>query len=155
MRHERRCAYSGAPVGPPGGSDHSVPLSAGLCICDPHGTKARAGERAVEAFNRRHVLWQTEVWYPKEGPAIRVDEMSLRYKQNVLKFLERRAPNLKASYEAELTFSPGVRGEHALDAVDAILTETFATRPVTWLYSTPLVDRLEALVRAGHDGPIR
>jgi hypothetical protein len=154
LKHEQGCMHGGQPIGPPGGPDHSIPLSDRYCICDPHGDKKRAMERAFLRFQKRHVLWQEEVWYPKEGPAIFLTDMSLRYKGNVLRFLERRAPNLKAQYEMELTLSPGVQGEHALDAVDQILDETFEMLPTTWLYRTPFVLRLEQLIREGHDGPI-
>lgn len=41
MRHENHCRHSGQPVGPPGGPDHSIPLSHSMCACDPYGDKAR------------------------------------------------------------------------------------------------------------------
>lgn len=37
---------------------------------------------------------QTEVWIDRQGVEHRVDEMSVRYKANVIRFIERRAPRI-------------------------------------------------------------
>lgn len=39
-------------------------------------------------------LGQTEVWVDRQGREHRVDDMSVRYKANVIGFLERRAPHI-------------------------------------------------------------
>lgn len=145
-RHEKGCAWSGMTL-------ERRSLNDRLCVCDPHGTKARAHAVFMERWNRRHVLMQDEVWYPKEGDPVRLDEMSLRWKKNLLAFLERRAEALKMSAELELVGAT-MGGEHAQDAVDQILAETLETKATTWLYQQPLVEKLEQLIREGHDGPV-
>lgn len=140
LRHGPRCAWSGQPVGQPSLNDD-------LCVCDPHGNKQRAHARFMERYRRRNVLWQDEVWYPMTGGPVRVKSMGLSYMQNVVAFLERRAPRLKRAYEWDLAFAPGVQGEHALDAVESILTRTMGMSPEEWLHDTPLVRRLDRRVR--------
>lgn len=123
---------------------------------DPEWTEQEMAylRRQEILHSKRDVLSQDEVWYPKTGDPIRVDEMSLRYKKNVLAFLERRAPTLKAAYEWRMIAGPQPSGDAAQDAFDSAMGELFEMQPIKWLYRTPLVERLEQLVREGHDGPI-
>lgn len=147
--HVDACAFRGMTFA-------EVAVDAELCCCDPTGEQARAVEAALQQWRRRAVLSQTEVWYPREGDPVRLDDMSLRWKRNLLAFLERRAPRLKASAEWQLVgwASSDRIGEHAADSLDAVLSETMDTLPLTWLYRQPLVERLEQLIREGHDGPV-
>lgn len=145
-RHEERCAWRGQTL-------DKISLNDRLCICDPRGTKARASALFLEQWKRRHVLFQDEIWYPREGDPVRLDDMSLRWKRNLLAFLERHAPSLKQQAEFEL-MATTMNGEHAQDAVDQILSETLETKATTWLYQQPLVERLERLIREDHDGPV-
>lgn len=39
-------------------------------------------------------LGQTEIWIDQRGKGHRIDEMSVRYKTNVVNFLDRRAPSI-------------------------------------------------------------
>lgn len=39
-------------------------------------------------------LGQTEVWIDRQGNEYRIDDMSVGYKANVIRFLERRAPHI-------------------------------------------------------------
>jgi hypothetical protein len=150
LRHHKGCAYSGSPVGPPH-SKHDgrscIPLSAQLCVCDPHGDKQRQHDLFLGRYKRRHVLWQREVWYQWDGAEIRITDMSVDRMKALVLFLERRAPRLKAAYESELVFAPGVQGEHALDAVDDILHETIEKDAVEWIRETPLMQRLNRRIR--------
>lgn len=146
--HTRACKYAGLKV------EGRANLDDPECCCDPDGSRIQRHLDFMRRYRRTHVLWQEETWFNKDGDAIRVTDMSLTYKRNVLAFLERRAPRLKMAYEVELAFAP-VQGEMASDAIDDLLTETMDTLATTWLYRTPLVLRLEQLVREGHDGPIR
>lgn len=62
------------------------------CCCDPDGSRAQAHADFMRRYTRRNVLSQTELWWPKGAPddaPIRVEDMSLQYKKNLLAFLER------------------------------------------------------------------
>lgn len=146
-RHEKGCAWSGETL-------VRHPLSDRYCICDPHGTKARALEVAMEKYDRRHVLYQGEVWYPKNGDPVRLVDMSLRWKRNLLAFLERRAPTLQDGYLTNTEWSLVGAAEHATDIVMAEVQRERELAPVTWLYRTPLVLQLEQLIREEQDGPV-
>ena len=145
MVHGKNCAHFGLPVGQSGLGVRS--LADPLCCCDPHGDKARAAAFAYERYQRRNVLWQDKVWYPATGDPVRVKDMDLDYMRNTVLFLEARAERLKFAYEWNLAVNPGVQGEHALDAVDAILQKTLETGAVEWLHDTPLVRRLDRRIR--------
>jgi hypothetical protein len=143
LRHGPGCARSGHEVGTHKGA---VPLSDFQCVCDPYGDKARAHALVMDRYQRRQVLWQDEVWYQEDGTEVRVADMSLDRMQALVLFLERRAPRLKVSWEWSVALSPGVQGEHALDAVDQMLAESHATDAVEWIHDTPLVRRLDRRV---------
>jgi hypothetical protein len=146
FRHIRNCRFSGMTLA-------EVSLVHEHCICDPHGAKARAGKLAYEKYLRRTVLYQDEVWYPREGDSVRLDEMSLRWKLNLVRFLERRAPQLQRSYLTNTEMSLIGAAEHAADQVMAEVQQDWELAPTTWLYRTPFMLRLEQLIRERHDGP--
>lgn len=146
-RHQKECAHSGQPL-------DAVSVNYPLCICDPDGSKRAAQEATLERLNRRNVLMQDKVWYPKDGDPVRLDEMSLRWKKNLLAFLDRRASALHESAVNAVIFGPRPGGDAACDAFDSMFDELMETRPTTWLYDQPLVVRLEQLIRENHDGPV-
>lgn len=146
-RHKSSCRFSGLTLA-------EVSLNHDHCICDPHGTKHRALDLALEKDARRRVLSQDELWYPKEGGQVRLDEMSLRWKTNLLRFLERRAGALQDSAIQRLLSGPQPGGDMASDAFDSMVDAEIDAKPTTWLYRQPLVLKLEQLIREGHDGPV-
>lgn len=148
MRHGEGCRFRGMVVGREASLGHEY------CICDPHGTKHRALVLAVEKDRRRSVLWQDEVWFDKSGSEFRLEDLSLRWKRNILAFLDARAPMLQASWLARTCLGPQPSGEAATDAFDQMLDEAMSESPTKWLYQTPLVERLEHLIRIGQDGPL-
>lgn len=149
--HTGGCRFAGLPISGRASLDHEH------CCCDPDGSKAQAHLEFMRRYERRNVLSQTELWWPKGAPddqPIRVEDMSLRYKKNLLAFLERRADHLKFRYELDMVSGPQPSGDGARDLFDRELTGVLEAKPVTWLYSMPFVENLERLVREEADGPI-
>lgn len=72
-------------------------------------------------------LGQTDIWVDRQGAEHLVDEMSVRYKANVIGFLERRAPHIVAEVLVKQLFAamarmaapvPCVIGERNGEAVE-------------------------------------
>lgn len=126
----------------------------GDCTCDPFGRVEARAQAAILQRRKAHVLSQTEFWFTRDGRELRVDELSLRYKRSILAFLERRAPSLLAGWVSRTLDCASTASEHAADGLYRLADEAMSKRPVTWLYEQPLAERLEALIREGHDGPI-
>lgn len=80
------------------------------------------------------LLDQTEWWYPKRRPAVRVAEMDKTYRYNTLKWLERRAQTLHGT----------VGGRYLAGAPDEVWAdwEREARDPIGWLHQQPLVKAL-------------
>lgn len=123
---------------------------------------------------------QDRVWVDAQGAVHQLDEMSARYKGNVVRFIERRAGILGWKYglgELEAIFAPvgreilgfdedgqprlgrlvegGPRGDAACDAVESFIDEADRARaadPVAWIRTTKLMQRLCADVAAGVGG---
>lgn len=105
-----------------------------------------------------HVLDQADVWVDKEGQRHLVEEMSVRYKSNVVGYLERRARAVASQYAVHAVHAlpdPDWVGEAAFDSLmhevnatwDALLGD-----PLVWLRGTTLVQRLRDDVAAGRGG---
>lgn len=104
------------------------------------------------------LLEQADAWIDANGRRHQIDEMSVRYKANVVAFLERRAARLADFYGygelIDYSRHPA-GGEMAQDAVESALADADRARmeqPVEWLRGTRLVRRLLADVDAGRGG---
>lgn len=157
LYHRGDCYFSGRPIlgsvadreDMPGVStDHE------LCCCDPYGDVAQSLRDSLRRWERRHVLTQDKVWWPKDADEpIRVKDMSVRYKRNVLAFLERRAPQLKLAADWEIA-GVQMNGEHAQDAVDAIAAAQYEMTVEEWFNDLPLIRKLRRHIRKGKGGAI-
>lgn len=127
----------------------------GRAIAIPAPPPTLTKEQLIEQWKRRHVLSQTEWWYPKQGDPVRLEAMSLRWKRNLLAFLVRRAPALHKSAAWEMVLAAGTHngGDMAQDALDDIAADLMDAEPLVWLHEQPFVRRLAELVDAEADGP--
>lgn len=152
------CFHGGSPIGPTGSRQNGeicISLDDRMCSCDPRGDKARAAAIRHQKYRRAHVLEQDEVWFNKAGEEIRLEDMSNRYLRNVMNFLEQRAGYFHTRECLWICAAAAMpHGDGAQDALDQVAEEVMDMLPTTWLYRQPLLVRLEALVRSGHDGPI-
>jgi hypothetical protein len=103
------------------------------------------------------LLDQDQIWIDGQGNRHDVAEMSVRYKANVIAFLERRAKLLEFHYSCgeALWFGSLDGGEMAMASLEDSMFEAQDERlkdPVAWLRSTRLVARLIADVNAGLGG---
>jgi hypothetical protein len=122
---------------------------------------------------------QDQVWVDANGNHHQIDEMSVRYKANVVGFIERRAKTLGMGYaldEIAAIFAPigrevigvdggqeilgavvygGPRGEMACDALESAMAEDDHRReqdPIGWIRDTKLMRRLISDVEQGLGG---
>lgn len=124
------------------------------CCCDPDGSRAQAILDYLVRSQKARVLHQRRHWWPKGATEpIRVKDMSVRYKRNVLAFLERRADRLKQGAEWELA-GVQMNGEHAQDSIDQMLDVLMRTSTLEWFNDLPLIKRLRRDIRRGRGGPI-
>lgn len=104
------------------------------------------------------LLEQDQVWVDIKHNVHQIAEMSIRYKTNVVAFLERRAPGLCEKYaygEIQRYWTNGPNGQMAQDALEEELDRADDERradPVAWLRSTKLMQRLAADIATGIDG---
>lgn len=87
---------------------------------------------------------QTEIWIDRQGVEHRVDEMSVRYKANVVRFIERRASNLVT-----------VDADKYPDEVEGMLPDLpkiTNAEAVDLVRRTPLMKRLIEDIEAGRGG---
>lgn len=64
-------------------------------ISDYDYTDTLPEQPTMSAFAERDTSFgQTDLWKNQAGQVIRIDDMSVSYKANVVRFLERRAPNI-------------------------------------------------------------
>jgi hypothetical protein len=127
--------------------------------CDPRGNlqeKALSDtvqpplKERLARIERRTVLSQDEVWYPKDGDPVRLQDMDTRYLTNVRNFLYRKAAALKNQEEWDmLSFAGTLGGEMAQDAMDSMLFEIMDMDPAIWLSQQLLMIRIEELIKAG------
>lgn len=88
------------------------------------------------------LLEQDTWWYPQGRPAVRVVHMDKPWRLNVIRFIERRAPQL-ASDEywrmASWAAGPmGPGGDMAVDAFDSAMVEVISN-PLGWVREQPLM----------------
>lgn len=116
---------------------------------------AIASDPSVEWLPPCHFLDQDEIWTDKEGNQHRIDEMSVRYKANVVAFLERRAVSMEFNYSlGEARFIGGM-AMHAQELAEDACGDEWERRmddPVAWLRSTRLMKRLIDDVANGRGG---
>lgn len=106
------------------------------------------------------LLNQSDVWVDVKQRRHRVEEMSVRYKRNVIAFLERQAEHLETAYlfgQVAVVVAVGLprEGTAAFDIVtDELDCEVcqFDEEPLHWLRRTPLFSRLIEDVAAGRGG---
>lgn len=98
------------------------------------------------------LLQQNREWITNDGTVMRVDDMTLSHKQNVLRMLRKLAFVLKFSYELNLipviTGPMGPRGEAAQDAVEQVFDTLLMQSDREWLDEQPLAARLIADIEA-------
>lgn len=103
-----------------------------------------------------NVLTQTETWYDFEGEAYTIRAMSIRYKRNLLRWLERNAVHLMLQYMWSMPY-PNLNGEMAQDAAehewDREQTRLMNTPAIEWIVRTPLYEAVQSSVARGEDGP--
>jgi len=104
---------------------------------------------AMDICNHTYLLLnQKKYWWDSTGKRLRVKKMSVRYKRNVINFLDRKAEVLAAQYAiGELRYLPDftMMGEHASDAYEDAYWQADRQRnhsPREWLRGTVLVGRL-------------
>lgn len=94
-------------------------------------------------------LHQDEVWTDRDGLEHRLDEMSHDYLLNVRRFLVRRAWWLEMQDTLALLSSVfGPQGDMATYHMERALDEQ-SEDPEGWLLKTPLLRRIDALLRTG------
>jgi hypothetical protein len=98
------------------------------------------------------LLSQTETWVDGIGRPHLIENMSVRYKANVIAWLHRRAANLAEMYAAgqvvELAIERSAHGPAEL----IVVTDEIADDPHAWLSSTPLMMQLLVDVAQGVGG---
>jgi hypothetical protein len=94
------------------------------------------------------MLSQTETWVDGTGRPHLIENMSVRYKANVIAYLHRRANNLAVMYLAGAALEIDVPHGPASIAVPEETTDN----PHEWLSRTPLMMRLMVDVAQGVGG---
>lgn len=87
-------------------------------------------------------LYQSEYWHDASGTPHVIDDMNLRYVDNIINYLKNRASQLKESQMWEFITGPQPRGDMACDALDAAFHQMEMTDPIDWLNETPLMEAL-------------
>lgn len=106
-----------------------------------------------ERNKRNRVLRQQDYWYDALGREVPLTSMSLRYKKNVVRYLERRAPLLQLQDGLASMSLLEQMSETNQDLLEAEIDFDMSKLPTTWLHEQPLLIMLERLIREGHDAP--
>lgn len=94
----------------------------------------------------KNYLHQDTEWLTKEGQLLKLTEMTSSHRQNLIRYLERRAPELHdIEYRTLLTGLLSVRGELATDALEQAGDEHIATAPIDWIRNTKVMRKLREL----------
>lgn len=94
-------------------------------------------------------------WVTKEGAVLKLDEMSLSHRRNLLAFLERNAEALKTAEEWALVSSfPADPPDGVADALDQIQGEMEATPAGKWLRRLPLVKALRKSIKRDEEAAV-
>lgn len=96
------------------------------------------------------ILSQTEVWVDASGGRHRIQDMGLRYCQNVHAFLLRNAGTIADGIYAELMRGPEPMGDAASDAFDMMTgeLEEAITNPIPWIRRWPFIEALEERIES-------
>lgn len=113
-------------------------------VDDPHAPApewAMTGDRPSTG----QLLGQADIWIDGSGRTHQIAEMDLRYCENVLAHLLRRAGDIVNDLYRQILRGPVPNGEMAADALDAISEELAdaAADPIPWIRRQPLVQALE------------
>lgn len=129
-----------------------------------HGQFFRA-QRMARWVGTYHALNQTEFWADETGTVHLIEDMPVKYKQEVLEFLEDRIPMLQLDYIFGRAISdpPGmfftVESQRWAEMdFDRQQIEMFIEHPATWFEDLPLVQRLRFDVLhgiGGTDAPVK
>lgn len=94
-------------------------------------------------------LCEQKVWWaPKEGDPVKIADMELSHRRNLLAYLERNAESLKLQAEWSLlgTF-PDDPSDGVADALDGIMGEMEHTTASDWIHAKPLVKALRKSIK--------
>jgi hypothetical protein len=126
------------------------------------GTPFPAEDSPLSALDQGRAIYrllnQTQTWVDGIGRAHLIDDMSVRYKANVVAYLQRRAANLAEmyAYGQVAAIEAGMpMGEAASDMLELAVEAEERERednPNAWLSRTPLVMRLLVDVAQGNGG---
>jgi hypothetical protein len=75
-------------------------------------------------------LGQTEIWFDQRGNEHRIDEMSVRYKTNVLRMIERHAPRIVANAMVDALVAKLMSASSTVPCVDC--DQRGITKPHEW-----------------------
>lgn len=93
------------------------------------------------------ILEQDEMWWPREGPPIRLTDMGPRHRRNTLAMIRRGAAATKFAYEISLLSGPMPDPDSmAADMVDEGLRQLAEQDSAEWIEEQPLVAQLANLV---------
>lgn len=133
---DRPIAYGGATIWP----------------MDTYRNELRKVGISVEKIpeNILDLLRQDEWWRPFEKPPVRLVDMTVSHRRNLVAWLERRAFSLhlqESFRNAMIAVSPiGPGGDMACDAFDSMSMEHDRKDPREWLDEQPLVQKLRELI---------
>lgn len=87
-------------------------------------------------------------WAPKEGDPVKIADMELSHRRNLLAYLERNAEALKlqADWAMYSTF-PDSPSDGVADALDGIMDEMDHTTADDWIHARPLVKALRKSIK--------
>lgn len=95
------------------------------------------------------ILEQDKIWITRDGRVLKLEDMELSHRRNVLRILERRAISFHwRAFMHYFVFPLGGRpnGELSNSVFDRAEDEFLEKKPIVWLREQPLVRRLRTLV---------
>jgi pyrroloquinoline quinone (PQQ) biosynthesis protein C len=97
-------------------------------------------------------LQNDKVWVAGDGVQYRIEDMAPRHRENLMNWLTRNAPSIKAQYEMSLirVMQPG--GDAANDAFDKALDDLYQKDARKWMFEQPLFKRLYEVQYSGVAG---
>lgn len=102
-----------------------------------------------------HLKDQKIWWVTKAGNVLKIAEMTLSHRRNLLAFLERNAEALKMSEDWALVSSfPDDPSDGVADALDQIQGEMEQTPTGKWLRKLPLVKALRKSIKADEEAAV-
>lgn len=104
---------------------------------------------AAAQMTFEELLGQDRWWKQKNGVMIRLDQMSVEHRLNLLALLRRTAPNILNTQLRNVWLCAGsLQGEMALDSVDELIDQLCRDLedPIGWLEEQSLYRKLRQLV---------